>query len=960
MFKAVFDLSTLDGANGFTISSGYSESDIIVGTGGDFNGDGIADAVLGYGGGSCILFGRKNGFPASFDLTTLDGSNGFTVPSVNQDGLGSTVNTAGDINGDGIEDVLLGAPEAGNGRGASYVIFGQKNGFPASFNLTTLNGSNGFTIPGLDQDNALGTSVGTAKDVNGDGLDDVLLGASYGNNAQGAGYILFGQKNEFPARFDLTTLNGTNGFSISGLNGDTTNLAVSTAGDINGDGIGDVVLGGSGVGVNDDEVGACYIIFGQKNGFPASFDLTTLNGSNGFVVPGLNNNDELGYSVSTVGDINGDGISDIVLGADYANEGRGTCYIIFGQKKGFPASFDLTTLNGSNGFTVSGLNTEDLLGNAVSAAGDINGDGLSDVLLASNGESGCYIIFGRKEGFPVHFDLTTLNGSNGFTIPGPLSGSSLGDSVTAGGDINGDGVEDVLLSNSYHGSEGYVIFGKSLFSPTLWSNNLLALQGVPVILTPQNLNATDLRTPSPELLFTAYTIAHGRFEYVNNPGATITQFYQYNVSTAAVQFRTDNSGTAPSYALSVKNNMNLSTPAPCPATITFHDAPVLQNNRLLIANGQSVSLTPSNLSATEKYTPAQDLLFTASNIQHGQFQLVTPKFNITQFGQQNVTNGIIQFVHDGSNIAPNYTISVSDGLLSSSLEMARIVFHDAPIILNNRLSIVQGQSVILSSGDLSATEVYTPPEELIFIVSQVQHGQFHLLNATGHVTKAGVPQFAQQNITNGIIQFTQDGSAMTPSYSVSVGDGHLSSGTPVGAQITFKKTGGSSDPSLIDKVGGWGGIAGIIGGGILLICLAAIMSGMGMWYKKWKTRPTIKVFGKVPDPSDAEESSFLGANSEIQPLLEKGVPQQNSTVLTETLSETVREDEDKELEDCASNFNEGQLSDGEEGRAASFLSETSPNPGRFQGALFHHKSDDIPLALEVQQYSAGSTRNLKG
>ena len=103
----------------------------------------------------------------TFNLMTLNGTNGFTVPGVVANGqLGGAVSTAGDINGDGISDLLLGAAP-NSGAGNSYVIFGSRGGFASSFNLTNLNGTNGFSIPGVAPNGQLGQSVNTAGDING-------------------------------------------------------------------------------------------------------------------------------------------------------------------------------------------------------------------------------------------------------------------------------------------------------------------------------------------------------------------------------------------------------------------------------------------------------------------------------------------------------------------------------------------------------------------------------------------------------------------------------------------------------------------------------------------------------------------------------------------------------------------------------------------------------------------------
>ena len=197
------------------------------------------------------------------------------------------------------------------------------------------------------------------------------------------------------------------------------------------------------------ETGEAYVIFGQASGWPASFNLATLNGTNGFAIPGIVANGYLGYSVSTAGDINGDGKADLVLGAYDVSSDTGEAYVIFGQASGWPASFNLATLNGANGFAIPGIAANGYLGISVSTAGDINGDGKADLVLGAYGVSSdtgeAYVIFGQASGWPASFNLATLNGANGFAIPGIAANGYLGDSVSTAGDINGDGKADLVL-----------------------------------------------------------------------------------------------------------------------------------------------------------------------------------------------------------------------------------------------------------------------------------------------------------------------------------------------------------------------------------------------------------------------------------------------------------------------------------------------------------------------------------
>ena len=320
-----------------------------------------------------------------------------------------------------------------------------------------MDGSNGFTVQGVAVSGDLGFSVSTAGDINGDGIGDLVLGTPYANSLFGASYVIFGSPSGFPASFNLTDLNGTNGFTVPGVAEEGYfGTSVSTAGDINGDGIDDLVLGAP---YANSFFGASYVLFGSPSGFPASFNLDTLNGTNGFIVPGAATYGYLGFSVSVAGDMNGDAISDLVLGAYYANSGLGASYVIFGSRSEFPVSFDLNALNGTNGFTVPGVATYGYLGFSVSAAGDMNGDAISDLVLGAyyaNSQLGAsYVIFGNRSGFPASFNLNTLNGANGFTVPGVAAGGRLGSSVSTAGDINGDNLSDLVLG-VFNASSGWV------------------------------------------------------------------------------------------------------------------------------------------------------------------------------------------------------------------------------------------------------------------------------------------------------------------------------------------------------------------------------------------------------------------------------------------------------------------------------------------------------------------------
>ena len=177
-----------------------------------------------------------------------------------------------------------------------------------------------------------GRSVSAAGDINGDGIDDLIIGEWY---RAGRSYVVFGSDIGLPDPFDLSSLNGDNGFVLNNELGERFGISVSAAGDINGDGIDDLIIGADGAEPNGNFSGRSYVVFGSDSGLPNPFNLSSLNGSNGFVLNGEAQGDQSGASVSAAGDINGDGIDDLIIGADRAdpngNSDAGRSYVVFGR-----------------------------------------------------------------------------------------------------------------------------------------------------------------------------------------------------------------------------------------------------------------------------------------------------------------------------------------------------------------------------------------------------------------------------------------------------------------------------------------------------------------------------------------------------------------------------------------------------------------------------------------------------
>jgi hypothetical protein len=521
----VVDLTTLSDGQGFIVQgdaagdfAGYPVSEA-----GDVNGDGFGDLIVGAladdggvdAGAAYVIFGTAEGFGTDvagrrvLDLNALNPSQGFIIQGDTAGDAARSVSSAGDVNGDGFDDLIVGAPAGDDGgadAGEAYVIFGTASGFGSDvsgrrvLDLTTLTLSQGFIIQGDGAGDEAGTSVSSAGDINGDGFDDLVVGARRGDDGgadAGEAYVIFGTATGFGSNvagrqvIDLTTLNASQGLIIQGdPTFGYTGTTVSSAGDVNGDGIDDLIIGAT----HDAAPGKAYIVFGTTSGFGANvggrqvLDLTTLTTSQGIVIQGAQADDSAGIA-SSAGDINGDGFDDLIVGAAFAGDGSyfgraGAAYVIFGTDEFSQPVIDVSTLTAAQGFIIQGA-PGNLAGRSVSSAGDINGDGFDDLIVgapyASEGATfagGAYVIFGAASDFGTDvsgrqvLDVATLTSSQGFYIQGDALGDFAGSSVSSAGDVNNDGFADLIVG-SYAGDDGgdnageaYILYGGTFGSNT--------------------------------------------------------------------------------------------------------------------------------------------------------------------------------------------------------------------------------------------------------------------------------------------------------------------------------------------------------------------------------------------------------------------------------------------------------------------------------------------------------------
>jgi hypothetical protein len=348
----------------------------------DFDGDGFDDLVVG---------AKLSDAPLGRAYLYLGGPSGisssatpavtFGVASANE--LGASVASAGDVDGDGLADILVGAPSANNGN--AYLYKGSTKGVSATPSAS---------FAGVGNNAVFGASVSSAGDVDGDGFADVVIGAwnqGGGMSPPGAAYVYRGGKLGLAGT--PVTLAPT--FSEDIFFGSS----VACAGDVDGDGFTDVVVGAK---VNGTSMGRVYLFAGNEQGLSTTPTLSFL----------VDNGGELGPTLAGAGDVNGDGYADVIAG-----DSDGSIALVY---LGSAQGLSTTTLGLASGFSVA-------------SAGDANGDGFADVIVG-DGSGGAYVSFGGMSGL-----------SGGPVLMSGGLGDEFGAAVATPGDIDGDGIADLAV-----------------------------------------------------------------------------------------------------------------------------------------------------------------------------------------------------------------------------------------------------------------------------------------------------------------------------------------------------------------------------------------------------------------------------------------------------------------------------------------------------------------------------------
>ena len=385
------------------------------------------------------------------------------------DDLVSAVAGLGDVNGDGIDDLLIGAyenDEAGQDAGQAYLILGKTSGWAHGVTLDQADAS----FLGEAQDDASGHQIAGVGDVNADGFHDFLISAlrnDEGGMDAGQAYLWLGRNQGWTSDTDLSFADA----SFIGEQAFGLLYSVSGAGDVNGDGFDDFLVGSGANNENGPHAGQVYLVFGRVDGWSQDVSLGDADAS--FL--GEHAGDSVGGCLASAGDINGDGLDDVLLGVPFNNEGgtlAGQVYLVFGRLSGWTMDTPLQQADASFIGEVEG----DWAGFSVDGAGDVDGDGFDDIVISAveaseswDGAGQVYLVFGRTQGWGMDATLSDANAS----YLGEAALDWAGRSVAGAGDVNGDGIDDVLASAGSPDTT-YLVLGRE----TGWSmDNSLAAAG---------------------------------------------------------------------------------------------------------------------------------------------------------------------------------------------------------------------------------------------------------------------------------------------------------------------------------------------------------------------------------------------------------------------------------------------------------------------------------------------------
>ncbi|MEM7547783.1 MAG: Calx-beta domain-containing protein [Pseudomonadota bacterium] len=600
--------------------------------GGDFNGDGIADLAVNYrriGDTRAdsistiqIIYGGEDVFEGELAAADLSGGT-ITTSGVTDIGVGIDVPgplTFSDVNGDGLEDLLIGAPRAQSGDpgtgGAAYILFGIEGEVPFSFGLTNLtNGTDGqvfFSTGGLNA----GSSIIDLGDVDGDGTNELFIGVPFapapgGSASSGLGYVI---ERDDDAATDLAGAFADPPSPDAAVlfSSERTFLGEDAAalGDVNGDGVSDFLVTGSGAigagtGPFSGNNGEAYLIYGQQGGLPDRIDVAALDGTVGTKLIATDIF-QIANRAEATGDVNGDGFGDFFLMDAGPATDEPLIYLVYGSDGGLGATFDISTSDGVS--KLGGVpSAQNSLGVDMAGIGDINGDGFDDVLASRaaggpNGTGEIALLFGSADGLGDQVDLDEISLGAGYVFTTAPNEFGAGFAVTGPGDLNGDGVNDIVIGAPFFNPESnaefefdapgaaFVIFGGADRLAALD-----ALSGVDGIIALADVDG-DIEIPGDDPL-TIYSLG---------PDFTISEQNGANRTFAVTVTRSNDEGAA-EIALAISGD----------ATIASGDFARIGGSNVF-ADGETETTILYRLADDMQEEPSEDIIFDLSLVSSDQ------------------------------------------------------------------------------------------------------------------------------------------------------------------------------------------------------------------------------------------------------------------------------------------------------------------------------------------------------
>jgi hypothetical protein len=333
--------------------------------------------------------------------------------------------------------------------------------------------------------------------------------------------------------------------------------------------------------------------------------------------------------------------------------------------------------------------------------------------------------------------------------------------------------------------------------PVLGAHSLAITEGGTVTLTTANLSATDAETAVGSLSFVVSNVANGRFERTMAPGVAVTSFTQNDVASGLIAFVHNGGESAPAFDVAVSDTAATSTAVA--ATITFtnvNDAPTITaNTGVTVAEGGSTTISSSRLSSSDPDNGSSQRTYTVtSGLLNGRLERTTASGTaVTTFTQADINAGRLQYVHDGSETTSDsfqFTLTDGQATLTGTFAITVTPANDAPVLAAPTLTLSEGQTVTLSSADISAADSETAAGSLVFSITDLSNGRFERATAAG----TAITSFTQAEITAGQIRFVHNGSNNAPAFKVSVSDGSTST-SAVAATVTFQVV---NDAPVID------------------------------------------------------------------------------------------------------------------------------------------------------------------